>query len=135
MYHNREDRNIDVLLGKTISKIDGLNNGGDTVIFTTSLGDKYKMYHESDCCEHVEIDDVNGDIEDLIGTAILLAEESTNTEDSMGRRLDDSFTWTFYKLATSKGYVDIRWLGTSNGYYSESVSFKKIYRWNEEYES
>lgn len=108
------------LIGKTLLSVE--NESNDRIIFTCEDGKKYIMYHDQGCCEGVSVDDINGDLHDLVGSPITLAEESTNSEDSMGRSLD-SFTWTFYKLATVKGYVDIRWLGESNGYYSESVSF------------
>ena len=75
--------------------------------------------------------DIVGDIEDLIGSPLLMAEEVTNEQNINPAGVEvpedqDSFTWTFYKLATIKGYVTIRWYGQSNGYYSESVSFEKI---------
>lgn len=131
------------LKGKTLLGIE--NNDNDELIFHCETGEKYKLYHSQDCCESVTIDDINGDLEDLIGTPILLAEEVDDDEfvnnfeikfkkqneddyyekDEEGNYKPESCTWTFYKLATKNGYVDIRWFGESNGYYSESVDFKK----------
>lgn len=114
------------LVGKTIKSIEGMREGSEEIIFECTDGSKYKMYHSQDCCEVVSVEDVYGDVEDLLGSEIIIAEENSNSEGPRKCESDDSYTWTFYKLATKKGYVDIRWYGTSNGYYSEGVDFEKI---------
>jgi len=78
--------------------------------------------HTQDCCESVDINDIVGDLEDLVGEPLLLAEQvQGETPVDFNEEDHESVTWTFYKFATRKGYVDVRWLGESNGYYSEGV--------------
>lgn len=113
------------LLGKTLSNVE--NHDNTEIVFTLDNGEKYRLYHSQDCCESVTVEDVAGSLEDLIGSPITMAEEATSRQNPEGVKpaYQDSFTWTFYKLATVKGYVTIRWYGESNGYYSESVDWGK----------
>ncbi len=86
----------------------------------------FRFYHDQDCCESVNIEDIAGDLLDLVGSPLLMAEEVSNEPEpgfADNEYIPESYTWTFYKFATVKGSVTVRWLGTSNGYYSESVSF------------
>ncbi len=115
------------LIGKTLQSVTVLGHD-EQVEFVCDDGVVFVMHHYQDCCESVTVESITGDLSDLIGSPILHAEESTSDTDPGGytKGHNESFTWTFYKLATVKGWVDIRWFGSSNGYYSESVSIHRL---------
>lgn len=115
------------LKGKIITKIDG-GVGDDVMIFYCHDNTNYRLMYYQDCCAHCSIDDICGDLKDLIGTPILVAEEvfSHENPDDFEDEYQESFTWTYYKLDTIKGGVTIRWYGSSNGYYSETATFEKV---------
>jgi hypothetical protein len=95
----------------------------NTMTFERDDGKIFKFHHLQDCCEDVHIEDICGELTDLVGSPLTTAEE-TGTE--KGSQSYDSVTWTFYRFATEKGWVTVRWCGSSNGYYSESVDFAQI---------
>lgn len=114
------------LLGLTLSSV---TNNRDEIIFETVDGRKFEMSHNQDCCESVTVEDIAGDLQDLVGSPIVRAEE--NTSDKRDDQKDEVYNddvqeWTFYRIQTAKGLVVIRWYGTSNGYYSTSVDFNEI---------
>lgn len=123
-YNEKQYANIDELIGKTIKSIKIVDECEIQIICED--GDEYVFYHEQDCCESVYIESIGGDIQNLVGKPIIMADESCNSEGDPLDKWDESFTWTFYRFATIKGYVDIRWYGESNGCYSESVDFIKL---------
>ncbi len=153
------DAKFEDLKGKIITEIKGAV-GDSTMTFRTSDIETFQMHYYKDCCAHCSVEDICGDLKDLIGSPILLAEEVSNS-DPEGEILEkrkaayekeksefvpsysgdtfdpygpnpsndwkeESETWTFYKLSTIKGSVTIRWYGSSNGYYSESVTFERL---------
>lgn len=115
---------INSMIGKTPTEISG-EVGGDEIIFTFSDGTIGRFYHPQDCCEWVDIEDITGDWSDLIGNPILEASERVSVDEAPASSAprDDSNTWTFYTFRGIGGTVDVRWHGSSNGYYSERVDF------------
>ena len=123
------DADIKDLIGKTLVDI-SINDEKDEIRFTDDTGKSWRMYHSQDCCETVKIEEIIGEIKDLIGSTIIEAEVVTHKNETPPEvntpEYPDCYTWTFYKLGTQKGFVTLRWLGESNGWYSEEVSFEGV---------
>ena len=126
------------LIGKKIVDARGLSCGSNHVSILFEDGTAIKFYHSQSCCESVELDDIYGDKDDLIGSTLFKLELVTSN-DRPRDRYDTSYTWSFYKFQTSKGYVDLRWYGCSNGYYSETVNVEyyqpEYSNWEENFEN
>jgi hypothetical protein len=117
----KDDVPFSELVGKSVVRIvvelDEEDN--ERMSFVLSDGSAIVLFHFQSCCERVGIEDVCGDLEDLLIDRITRAEERSNdrhNEDESAER------WTFYEIATRKGSVTVRWHGKSNGYYSVAVS-------------
>ncbi len=118
---NRTAKLISEMVGKTPKNVT-ISRDKDELSFYFSDGTLGRFYHEQDCCESVLISDVSGNLADLIGAPLLVAEERIETgSDEFGW---DSWTATFYTFRSIKGTVDVIWRGESNGYYSETVDFE-----------
>ena len=120
-----QDTHVEVseMFGQTFKRV-RMTEEKDEVIFENDEV-RYVLYHRRDCCESVYVEDITGDLEDLEGWPLLIANEVHNADKDPLSDSEDSYTWTFYNFATYKGYVTIRFYGTSNGYYSESVDCRK----------
>ena len=122
------DVNFFELKGKTIKEINGLKKGGREVYIRTNDG-TYKLYHQQDCCEHVRIYNVIGNVADIIGEVVFAEEDAgANDPDWYKEDYHDSHTWTKYILKTEDASLEFWYLGESNGYYSENISIKKIWK-------
>ena len=121
------------MVGVTMKAIKG-KLGDEQMAVVAEDGRRFVFWYEHDCCASCAVEDVIGDLADLVGSPIVEAEEVSNYAPEAGKApwetdpkayAPESFTWTFYRFSTVKGTVTIRWLGESNGYYSESVSYRE----------
>lgn len=123
---------LEKMIGQTLISVSGFEKGSERIELRSSDRNKLVLWHERDCCENVSVEQVDGDPDDLIDSPLLMCEEISGetlgadpNRDPDGKvergRGDSTFTWTYYKFATVKGYVTVRWFGSSNGYYAEDV--------------
>lgn len=115
---NKEYKRDDIpsLLGHTLKAVGRPHD--NRLEFHREDGKKVKMFHMQDCCETVYLDDVVGDLKDLVGSPLTVAEFYTH----WGNPEYGDLQYTFYRLGTAKGFVTLRWIGESNGYYSTEVN-------------
>jgi hypothetical protein len=117
----KSEARIEDMVGKVFTRVSGGVGSGELVFENDT--ERFVFFHYQDCCECVDINDIVGDLEDLVGEPLLIAEEvGGSVPADFEDEYTESYTFTFYKFATRRGYVDVRWLGESNGYYSEGVS-------------
>lgn len=110
------------LIGQTLKRVSG-KIGDQQMIFETDSGRTYQLIHHNECCEEVTINDICGDLSDLINSPILQAEENSNDGEEIN---EFTSTWTFYRISTMRGQVVIRWFGQSTGNYSETATFEEV---------
>lgn len=100
------------LVGATLHKVE---THGSTVVLTTDRG-TFTFAHRQDCCESVILEEAP-ETYDGTGEVILRAEvRVVDLPYQHGIRRA-----TFYYIATEFDEVNMRWMGTSNGYYGVGV--------------
>ena len=122
-------------VNKIVTHID---ESGDEIMITVEDGTKYHLYHDQNCCECVKIvDSVNGELHELVGRKILFIEKDNDNDipEDVDIHPYDSYTWTEISFVTNEKTIISRWIGESNGYYSESVDIEEFVNqeWNRVY--
>jgi len=118
---------VKLLEGEILTHID-IDDSQRQIMLTTESGRIFKIFHAQDCCEDVLIKSTEGDWNTLKGKVI----ESVSLNE---KEIPDDFyrtaTETEITFVVNDSTVISRWIGTSNGYYSESVDFEEVINNNE----
>lgn len=111
------------LIGETLEYID-IDEDNNQILLTTKSGKRIMIYHHQDCCESVRIVDTVGNWDNLIGKVIIdTDEEIISSSDKDGY---DSRTETNLTFKVDGDTVISKWIGESNGYYSENVDVQEF---------
>ena len=109
------------MVGKTFVQVEGSAGDGE-MLFRTADGETFLFGHYQNCCESVRIEDICGDIQDLVGEPILMAEEVSgeapeSDEDHWVRRPGPSTSslpavamWTFAGWVSPTDITQSEWI-------------------------
>ena len=111
------------LVGEVLDAVD-IDREENQILLTTRSGRKFLVYHEQDCCETVAISGQDGSFDKLIGKPLIEARDFAVDTGEEG--IDDSQTTTTLVFRVDDQTVISRWVGDSNGYYSESVDIAEL---------
>lgn len=100
---------IQELVGKTLVSIE-VSPDKDEILFTSTTGKQWKMYHDQYCCESVEVEDIIGTLSDLLNSPMIMAEEVSfsdeNPEGGASKRMARKLHLDFLQVGYSKGLRD-----------------------------
>ena len=76
LYPQGETVSLDDLIGKTLVSITERvsRRVDDEIVFVATTGEKWRMWYQPDCCATAWIEDINGDLKDLVNSPIVMAE-------------------------------------------------------------
>jgi hypothetical protein len=111
------------LIGKIITGL-SVSVGEDVLAFEHQDGTRTIYDAYGDCCSETWFADITG-VNALIGGIVISVDDvdmkGYNTDDGRGRQEEDEVYG--YKIVTDKGYADIVFRNSSNGYYGGNVEF------------
>ncbi len=113
------------LVGETLTHID-VDDDSRSVLLTTASGRQLLIDHQQDCCEEVRLMDMDGNWVDLIGKPILWATEDVDHNGDPEPEIPACWTWTHLTFKVDDATVVSKWLGESNGYYSEEIRLSEV---------
>jgi hypothetical protein len=119
----RKHVEFSALVGEVLDLVD-IDREENQILLTTRSGRKFLVYHEQDCCETVAIHWQDGSFDKLIGKPIV--EARGIAVDTSEEAIDSSQTTTTLVFRVDDQTVISRWIGDSNGYYSESVDIAEL---------
>lgn len=123
-----EKISLNELIGKTFYEI---KKRGDNISFTDMEGTVYKFNSYHSGFSETFLEDIEGELSDLANSKIIIAEmvkktENYNSDLKRASPYYDYSQWVFYKFATLKGYVTIKWRCEASANYSSEVIIEKI---------